>query len=321
MDIFNLFVGLCEARFAADSLIPKQVPSNWGVRNFNIADYVIWAFVFSSSMPSLNILAHCNGVTSVEIARKIEWVTDTLYQHARRDIRFLSYDEWDKDMEFVRGVYKDSDLANYFNKYCYIVDGTGIKQYTSTRTDISKLQNCYFKHEQQVRFQAVCTTLGRLVYISALHIGHMSDEAALDASTYRSEFAEFYKLTEDPGRHEGDRTGCGGTNAKHILIGDQGYPKIVAPACTDILCTRSAQDTDGWQKAKNRPAVIVVDGVSPVRTVIERIFGRMSLNSRFLRGPIFVSQEVLALKFVFIYGAVYNRGIDKGLDLFVDTSG
>ena len=210
----------------------------------------------------------------------------------------------------------------FFTLPCVVIDGTGIEIYKPGNHRQGKLLFCWFKKETQVRFQLVCTTLGYTLHMTELDIGHCSDDKATDRSNVAKSFDKFYSFAPDEkaeaARLASKRVGDGGTDlCKCIILGDQGYPDmIVWPGC-DIMVTRSAEDAESWARAKDKPYVRVSSGVSSVRSVIERIFGRLAQDCPFITGPVFESQGPLVYKFIQIHTARYNRMIALGQNLFV----
>lgn len=164
------------------------------------------------------------------------------------------------------------------------------------------------------------------MYISALDIGHLSDDRAMERSDVYESFSSFFNfvpaddaraVAAERARLEEKRSGDGGTSmCRMIMLADQGYPGVRPLSGTDILCTRTAEDADEWAKAKDKAYVRVSSKCSKVRSVIERIFGRLSNEAPFVTGPIYESQAPLAYNYTRIFMSLYNRRIDAGEALF-----
>ena len=160
------------------------------------------------------------------------------------------------------------------------------------------------------------------MYMSKLDIGHKSDDKAVDDDDARRSFDEFYKLAPDAvteaARLAKERVEPGGTAVIACILGDQAYVTMIPFAGADVACTRSCEEKNsGWERVKGNAYVRVSSGMSGARSIIERLFGRLRQDCKFVAGPMYKSQEVLAYNFAKVHLWRYNIKVMAGEDLFV----
>ena len=254
-----------------------------------------------------NLRAHFQG--------EVKWLPEaTLLAHAAK----------------VAGKTMDEVVEELFKTMpVFVIDGTGIELFKPGDAMAKKLMHCWFKGEHQGRFFTIVSLTGFTMYIQPVDIGHQADEKAVNNdSELRASFANYYgqRLAPDAeaeaARLADPRVGDGGTTtAKALILGDQGYVMMAPlPGC-DLLITRTAEDVEEWKKASKKNYVRISSTVSKVRSVIERVFGRLAQDCPFVTGPIYESQVMLAHDYCTLFLSLYNRELVKGENLFAkDTS-
>lgn len=294
---------------------------------YTLPDYVVWTFAFSGSFGKYSSMTPFLPKIDIErIKRKIEWVAKELAKQLGEQIKWLPANvSKEHGRRAIKDTHDEFVKKLLMEKMAHVIDGSDVPVYKSTSADIAHYSFCWFKHEHQFRFQAVCSALGYMEYLGPPDIGHQSDTAAINKDNeFRKTFNEHYNLKEKKGRLEekddlvaGQRKN-GGTCATHVIIADQGYPGMKVPAMTDIVCTRTAEDAECWNRVGLKKYAIASPHIACVRGVVERVFGRMQQLSTFIKGPVLNSQIELAYNFIKIYCAIFNRRILEGEQLFVN---
>jgi hypothetical protein len=306
-------------RLMVDAAAASESPL-FGVEGFVAGDYLIWFFVFHSTIPVFRALGRFLHLGPETVRRKIRWVAKVLSRGMRDLVHLLPDDVWDEHMKQARKNQKKMQNATSFDGLrIYAVDGSSFSLHRTKSIPDQKAAWCWYKHDSQMRLQLVCSLDGFIGWISRTTIGHISDDAALDETGFAGVYNRYYGLVEDPERLTQARVAPGGTGVPRVLLGDKAYVTATPMAMTDIWVTRSAEGTDEWNKVKGRPYVVTSGTVAGARSVVERIFGRVKQDSLFLAGRILNTRtsKTLAKRSLWILCALYNRRYNAGKRLFL----
>lgn len=297
------------------------------VARYSLLDYIVWMFAFFAHFHDFTLMAYLiPAFDHTQVSRKVTWVLKALLKVHEKSIGFLPKTDILNHATCFHGN-KDPFVDSLLRaKPILIPDGSGIQVFNSEDFEQRKNNWCWFKYERQLRFFAVCTMRGHVVFFSDPHIGHMMDTTALMTKGFYQalEQSPFFGPEENKAARivkeaNGKPKENKGTGAPNILLGDQGYTLTEPPPNFDVLLTRSVEGKEDWSLLRGYKHLLVSADVAAMRSVIERVFGRIQLLFPFVRGPMKETMaRYFAHPFMKLMVCLSNERLARGENLYVD---
>lgn len=197
----------------------------------------------------------------------VQHLVDSIRATPEDCIHFVSAEKLHRDMINV-----DHRVNNLFRgELMLAIDGTSLQTYNSQNPDYHRMIWVHYKHHSAWRWSCICSASGRILWISPLYLGKLTDEEVYKIYEVEDVITNAYDwaAVNTPLRN--------GEQRNVILCADQGYKNLNKPKKFKLIVTASGEKAF----KKERKAGDVDEGpefsnlIAAVRSVIERVFGAL----------------------------------------------
>jgi hypothetical protein len=220
-----------------------------------------------------------------------------------------AYEDKLKTPSFADVVAASKTFAAAFPNFLTVVIPDGTSVVLGCPLQAGKLFFTKYKGHHSMRYFIVTDAAGRIVFVSGMYPGSVSDAAMWEATAVNNVFDKAWRADI----LNVQRT-ASSSSSRVAVGGDKGYPSIkVSNDIFAVLVTESAAKTDAANEGeKKRPNVEYSATFAPLRAVVERTIRRIKLFERLGGSANYASQgKLLEHSVRFVCGYI-NDDIDAG---------
>lgn len=304
--------------FLLAELRQVKTQKNFGIKGWNMEDYLMWTFMILQHNYRYEKLAikSLPRLKKSQIRRKFVWVLHHL--RARLGPRFIRFRSFDEHLQASQDVLRGGEqMGDFMDSSGFIIDGTGSETYTPTDAKIGRKTWCYFKHKSMFRWQVIIDFSGYVVYVSKRHEGAIGDDGAMardaDLGGFVDAFCDAFPNIIGDRRKPIKRVGTG----RFFIFADKGYGKWVPPPLTELWLTASATENNprgGRYVSKDLygKCIFCDARIATYRQRVERLFGVQWKECVYLQQKHYVSEADVVYNATIVLFCLRNRRILDG---------